>query len=293
MQPDLYPFTQNRLALDAANRLHYVDEGNGEPVVMLHGNPTWSFFYRNLILGLKDKFRCLALDHMGCGLSDKPQDYPYTLQKHIDNLSRWIEAVLPPAGAEGGAFNLVVHDWGGPIGIGYAARHPERIRRIVVLNTSAFSAGTMPLRIRLCRAPLLGEVLVRGLNAFAGLAARMTTKTPLPPAVRKGFLLPYDSWKNRVAVHRFVMDIPLKPGTETGDVLANTDALLPGALKDKPMLVQWGMRDWCFTPFFLNLWKERFPGAAVDEYDAGHYLLEDAGSEIIPRVRSFLERPLP
>jgi haloalkane dehalogenase len=260
---------------------------------MLHGNPTWSFFYRNLVLGLKDAFRCLALDNMGCGLSDKPQKYEYTLHKHIDNLSRWIETVLPPAGEDGGKFNLIVHDWGGPIGIGYAARHPERIRRIVVLNTSAFTAGTMPFRIRLCRTPFLGAFLVRGLNAFAGLATRMTTKTPLPPGVRKGFLLPYDSWANRVAVHKFVMDIPLQKDTPAWDVFRKTESLLPHALKDKPMLIQWGMRDWCFTPFFLRLWKERFPDAEADEYDAGHYLLEDAGGAIIPRVRSFLERPLP
>jgi haloalkane dehalogenase len=284
----LYPFAPHHVSLDG-NRLHYIDEGKGEPVVMLHGNPTWSFFYRNLVLGLRDTFRCLALDHMGCGLSDKPQSYDYTLQKHIDNLSRWIDATLP----DGERFNLVVHDWGGPIGIGYAARHPERIRRVVVLNTSAFTAGTMPLRIRLCRVPVLGEFLVRGLNAFAGGAAYMTTKTPLAPAVRKGFLLPYDSWANRVAVHKFVMDIPLAPGTATGDVFRETERLLPDALKDKPLLIQWGMRDWCFTPFFLGLWKSCFPVAEADEYDAGHYLLEDAGDVIIPRIRSFLERSLP
>lgn len=286
---------EKHLTLADGNRLHYIDEGTGEPVVMLHGNPTWSFFYRNLIAGLQETqggFRCLALDHMGCGLSDKPQAYDYTLQKHIDNLTEWIDAVLPPATGEGGRFNLVVHDWGGPIGIGYAVRHPERIRRVVVLNTSAFSAGTMPLRIRLCRVPVLGALLVRGLNAFAGGAAYMTTKTPLSPAARKGFLLPYDSWKNRVAVHRFVQDIPLAPGTATGELFRETERLLPEALGNKPLLIQWGMRDWCFTPFFLNLWKERFPRAEADGYDAGHYLLEDAGDVIIPRIRTFLERPL-
>jgi Predicted hydrolases or acyltransferases (alpha/beta hydrolase superfamily) len=288
----LYPFESHH-ALVGKHNMHYLDEGEGEPVVMLHGNPTWSFFYRDLVLGLRDKFRCLALDHLGCGFSDKPQKYEYMLQNHIDNLERWIEIVLPPADWNNSAFDLVVHDWGGPIGMGYAVRHPERIKRLVILNTSSFVAGTMPARIKLCRTPALGEILVRGFNAFAGLATRMTTKKPLSDQVKKGFLLPYNSWANRVAVYNFVKDIPLRKGMPTYDVLAGISAKLADALKDKPMLIQWGMRDWCFTPFFLKLWKERFPDAEVDEYDAGHYLLEDAGEEIITRVRDFLERPLP
>lgn len=286
-----YPFDRRFADVDG-RKLHYFDVGSGEPVVMVHGNPTWSFFYRNLAQSLSDRFRCLAPDHIGCGLSDKPEDYPYTLDSHIDNLAAWLDQALPPAGADGGKFNLIVHDWGGPIGMGFAVRHPERIRRVVILNTSAFTAGTMPLRIRVCRAPLLGALLVRGLNGFAGPAARLTTVKPLPEAVRKGFLLPYDSWAHRIAVHRFVQDIPLVRRGATHARFADTEAKLPAALAGKPMLIQWGMRDWCFTPFFLRLWRERFPGAEADEYDAGHYLLEDAGDAIAARVRGFLERPL-
>ncbi len=287
-----YPFDHRYARVNGWN-LHYFDVGAGEPVVMVHGNPTWSFFYRNLAKRLSGGFRCLAPDHIGCGLSDKPQKYPYTLDNHIDNLAAWLDQALPPSGEDGGKFNLIVHDWGGPIGIGFAVRHPERIRRIVVLNTSAFTAGAMPWRITLCRVPWLGQALVRGLNAFAGLATRLTTLKPLPKAVRKGFLLPYGSWANRVAVHRFVQDIPLRQRGATYARFVDTDARLPSALAGKPMLVQWGMRDWCFTPYFLRLWRERFPDAEVDEYVAGHYLLEDAGDEIAARVRSFLERPLP
>jgi haloalkane dehalogenase len=258
---------------------------------MVHGNPTWSFFYRNLAKTLSAAgFRCLAPDHIGCGLSDKPQSYPYTLDQHIDNLDAWLKQVLP----NGEQFNLVVHDWGGPIGMGYAVRRPERIKRAVVLNTSAFATGTMPLRITICRVPLLGALLVRCLNAFAGLATKLTTVKPLPDAVKRGFVLPYDTWANRVAVHRFVLDIPLTKREPSAARFADTDARLPAALAGKPMLIQWGMRDWCFTPYYLNLWKKSFPAAEVDEYpDAGHYLLEDRGDALAARVRTFLERPLP
>ncbi len=290
-----YPFT-SRFAQVDGGRMHYLDEGRGEPVVMLHGNPTWSFFYRNLILGLKANFRCLAPDHIGCGFSDKPRDFPYTLSSHIDNLEKWLGAVLPAEAAQtadqgnsDGRFNLIVHDWGGPIGMGYAVRHPERIKRVVVLNTSAFTVGTMPARIRLCRIPGLGAVLVRGLNLFAGLATLLTTRDPLPGRIRKFFVLPYNSYANRIAVYRFVQDIPLKHEGPTYECLRDLEKRLPAALAGKPALIQWGRRDWCFTPFFLTRWKERFPGAQVDEYDAGHYLLEDEGGAITARIKRFLD----
>ncbi len=286
-----YPFDHRYARVNGWN-LHYFDAGSGDPAVMVHGNPTWSFFYRNLAQRLQDSFRCLAPDHIGCGLSDKPQNYPYTLDNHIDNLGAWLDQVLPVSGPDGGKFNLIVHDWGGPIGMGFAVRHPERIKRIVVLNTSAFTAGTMPWRIKICRVPWLGQALVRGLNGFAGLATRLTTIKPLSAAARKGFLLPYNNWANRIAVHRFVRDIPLRQRGATYRRFVDTDAKLPSALAEKPMLIQWGMRDWCFTPYFLGLWRKNFPGAEVDEYAAGHYLLEDAGDAIAGRVREFLERPL-
>lgn len=281
----LYPFVPQKTQINN-HRMSYVDVGQGDPVIMTHGNPTWSFFYRKIILALRDNWRCLAPDHIGCGFSEKPAEYPYTLSQHIDNFTAWIDHVLP----EKQQFNLIVHDWGGPIGIGYAVRHPERIKRVVILNTSAFISGGMPLRIRLCRVPGLGALLVRGLNLFSGLATLLTTVKPLPAPVRVAFVMPYNSWANRIAVHRFVQDIPLRDdGSETRKALAAIDAGLTDALGDKPMLVQWGMKDWCFTPFFLKLWRERFPNAVVDEYNAGHYLLEDEGDAIVDRVRDFLQ----
>ncbi|MCL2000298.1 MAG: alpha/beta fold hydrolase [Planctomycetes bacterium] len=286
----LYPF-QNRLVEIDGGNYHYLDEGEGEPVVMVHGNPTWSFFYRNLVIGLRDQYRCLAPDHLGCGLSEKPPGYRYSLERHIMNLETWLEALLPDASWSGGKINLIVHDWGGPIGIGYAIRHPTRIRRVVILNTSVFTAGDMPWRIKICRWPFLGALMVRGLNLFSSMATISTTVKPLPQAVRDAYVMPYNSWENRAGIHAFVKDIPLDPDTPTGRLLAHIEDMVRGVLADKPMLIQWGMRDWCFTPFFLDLWRKRFPQAEVDKYPAGHYILEDAGGEILARIRAFLERP--
>lgn len=286
----MYPFADRLRDLDG-RAYHYLDEGEGEPVVMVHGNPTWSFFYREMIQGLRDQYRCLVPDHMGCGLSEKPRRYPYTLEQHIRNLEAWLESTLPPPSWTGGKINLIVHDWGGPIGFGYAVRHPERIRRLVVMNTSIFPEGDMPLRIKLCRVPILGTILVRLLNGFAGGATSMTTVKPLEEVVQDAFVLPYNSVANRVAVHAFIKDIPLSAGTPTWNLFRKIADLAVEHFAHTPMLVQWGMRDWCFTPFFLDLWKKRFPLAEVDEYKAGHYLLEDEGTAIIERVRRFLRQP--
>src|SRR4051812_13367564 len=129
-----YPFTPHAFPRHGL-RLSYLDEGAGDPVVMLHGNPTWSFYYRNLVLGLRDQYRCVVPDHIGCGLSDKPPEslYDYSLKSRIDD----VEALLDSLNLRAN-LTLVVHDWGGMIGMGFAARHPERVKRIVAINTGAF-----------------------------------------------------------------------------------------------------------------------------------------------------------
>ena len=240
---ELYPFESHWLALDGG-RLHYLDEGpRSAPVlVMLHGNPTWSFYYRDLIIALRDRYRIIAPDHMGCGLSDKPQDYAYTLAQHIDNL----EALLDSLALR--RVTLVLHDWGGAIGMGYATRHAERVERFVVFNTAAFFVPRVPLRIRLCRIPILGEFLVRGLNGFclAALLFATSQHRRFGRAVRAAYLAPYDNWRNRIAVHRFVRDIPLEPGHPSRASLAAIEAGL-ARFHRHPMLILWGADDFCFT----------------------------------------------
>jgi cis-3-alkyl-4-acyloxetan-2-one decarboxylase len=277
----LYPFTTARLDVPGG-ALSYVDEGAGPTVVMVHGNPTWSFYYRHLIAALSDTHRVIVPDHIGCGLSDKPQDYPYRLANHIENLTALIDQLRP------GPIDLVVHDWGGAIGMGWATRHPELVRRIVVLNTSAFLSPRLPLRIAVCRTPGFGDLALRGLNAFAGMATFMAVERPMDDDVRRGYLLPYNSWHNRIAQLRFVQDIPMHPSHPTWSVVDGIDREL-GVLRDKPMHILWGGKDWCFSDHFLAGWLQRFPEAQALRFDdAGHYVLEDAHERIVPRVAQFL-----
>lgn len=277
----LYPFHTATLPL-AGGTLSYVDEGAGPPVVLLHGNPTWSFYYRRLIAALRPRHRVIAPDHIGCGLSAKPQDYPYTLSTHIANLTALLDAL------QLGPVDLVVHDWGGAIGMGWATAHPELVRRIVVLNSAAFLSPRLPLRIAVCRPPLLGDLLVRGLNGFAVGATLMAVERPMPAEVRRGYLLPYRNWSSRVAIQRFVRDIPMGPAHPTWPVVDGIDREL-AALRRHPLLILWGGRDWCFSDHFLSGWLQRFPEAAAVRFDdAGHYVLEDAHEELVPRVARFL-----
>jgi haloalkane dehalogenase len=281
----IYPFAPHGLET-SAGRLHYVDEGPRDAdtaVICVHGNPTWSFLYRDVVKSLSDKYRVIAPDHLGCGRSDKPQNFAYRLSDHIENLAKLV-TTLPQK-----KLHFIVHDWGGAIGSAVAEQFSDKVGKLVVMNTAAFS-GPCPLRIQLCRMPLLGPLLVRGLNGFAGPAAWMAVTQPLPPAVKAGFLWPYRSWSDRVAVLRFVQDIPLSPSHPSAATLAAITAGLE-KLRDKPMLLAWGMRDFCFTPFYLAEWRRRFPSAQVYEFpESGHYLLEDSGSELIPEIGKFLER---
>lgn len=282
----LYPFTPHWLDLNGA-RYHYLDEGprTGPPVVMVHGNPTWSFYYRTLIPALAPTHRVIVPDHVGCGLSDKPQEYPYTLEQHIRNLERLV------AHLGLNDITLVMHDWGGAIGMGYATRHPATVARLVIFNTAAFFKPVLYWPIQLARWPLLGDVALRGFNAFARSALIMGTaqRRRFTPAVRAGYLAPYDSWQNRVAILRFVRDIPMEPGHPTRRTIDEIEARLP-LLRARPLLICWGARDPVFTVRdFLAEWQARFPQAEVHIFeDAGHYVVEDAHERIAPLLVKFV-----
>ncbi|OPZ29734.1 MAG: Haloalkane dehalogenase [Lentisphaerae bacterium ADurb.BinA184] len=283
----LYPFAPHYATVGGL-RYHYVDEGGGEAVVMLHGNPTWSFMYRDFIARLRDGWRAIAPDHIGCGLSDKPQDYPYRLANHIENLEHLLDHTLSLP-----RLNLVVHDWGAPVGMGYAVRHPEKIARIVVFNSAAFLSRRFPWRVRLCRTPGLGSLALRGLNLFARAALARAPAHPerLSPDVRAGYLAPYDSYRNRIATLRFVQDVPMRRSHPSWRTLADIEARLP-ALAAKPGFIAWGMKDPCFPPAFLDRWVGHLPRVQVLRLaDAGHYLLEDDGPAVLAAVVEFLSRP--
>lgn len=290
----LYPFQSRFLDLDGLN-YHYLDEGAGDPVVMLHGNPTWSFYYRELVTALRPGYRAIVPDHIGCGLSDKPDDtrYEYTLSRRVDDLERLLDHLRIDED-----ITLVVHDWGGMIGSAFAVRHPERIRRLVVMNTSAFHlppSKRFPWPLWISRNTPVGALLIRGFNAFSGTAARVCcTRKRLSREVRRAYTEPYNSWQNRIATLRFVQDIPLRPGDRAWDLVSDVEQNIQ-KLNDRPTLICWGLKDFVFDGHFLKLWEDRFPGAEVHRFeDCGHYILEDASEEVVPLVLDFLQRhPIP
>jgi haloalkane dehalogenase len=270
-------------------RLHYIDEGSGEPVVMLHGNPTWSFFYRGLIAALRGSYRVIVPDHIGCGLSDKPDDsrYSYTLASRVDDL----EILLDHLGLDR-ELTLIMHDWGGMIGMAYAARHPERIARLVLSNTAAFHKPTskpMPRALAICRDSPVGAFIVRWLNGFARATARIGCKrNPMTRERRRAYVAPYDSWRHRIAILRFVQDIPLQPVDRSFELVSWVEDRLH-LLRSVPMQILWGMKDFVFDHHFLAEWERRFPEARVHRFPlAGHYVFEDEADAINDLVPAFL-----
>lgn len=263
--------------------MHYVDEyalGNDErqssPLLLVHGNPTWSFYYRSLINGYRTKRRVVAVDHVGCGLSDKPIDYTYDLSTHTKNLVDLID------GLELTNITLVVHDWGGAIGLGAAIERLDRFSRILVLNTGAFPPPYVPWRIALLRFPLLGSWAMRYGNVFARAAVTMAIdRLPaLDPVARAGLLAPYDSPAHRIAIDHFVRDIPMSKSHKTYKVLEKLESNLK-LLQHLPIRFVWGMKDWCFTSECMDRMKFAWPNAVRCELDdVGHYVMEEAPEEV-------------
>ena len=283
-----YPFIPKKISING-HALSYLDEGQGSTIVMLHGNPTWSFYYRNLVQALSTRFRCIVPDHIGCGLSDKPGDekYDYRLASRIEDIDTLIcELDLTQA------LTLVVHDWGGMIGFGWAVQNPDRISKMVILNTAAFplpAEKRMPAALSLVRNFKLGQYLVLRFNAFSALAARVAFKKPVANEIRKAYTLPYDSPANRIATARFVQDIPLHENDPGFDILLRTAEHLH-LLEDKPCLIAWGEKDFVFDKTFLNRWLDYYPNAELHRHpDCGHYILEDGGPALIDTIRNFIE----
>lgn len=286
----LYPFKSHFLDRKGL-KYHYLDEGSGEPVAMLHGNPTWSFYYRSLVAALSPDYRTIVPDHIGCGLSDKPDDreYDYRLKSRVDDFERLVEHLDLDQ-----KLTLIVHDWGGMIGMAYALRHPEKIGRLVITNTAGFftPAGHryLPFRLWLLRhiSPF-AKAGVLGLNLFAGAAVFMATKKGLSRDVRAGLVAPYNSWHNRIATLKFVQDIPVSPNDPSYNLVDSVQANLH-RLSHIPMLICWGKHDFVFTMAFLKEWQQRFPEAEIHLFpEAGHYVLEDVPDKIVPLVKSFLK----
>jgi len=286
-----YPATRHRLEVRPGVSMHYLDEGprDGEVVLMVHGNPSWSYYWRTLVAGLSDRYRCIVPDHVGMGLSDKPDDrrYDYTLQSRVDDL----DALLRHLDITG-PVTLAVHDWGGMIGFGWALSHHAQVKRLVVLNTAAFpmpAAKKMPWQIALGRHWKIGEWIIRRFNAFSAGASWLGVERKMPADVRRAYVAPYDSWANRISTIRFMQDIPLSPADKGWSLLERSGQVLP-SYADRPAFIGWGLRDFVFDHHFLAGFQQALPRAQVHAFDdAGHYVLEDKHEVLVPEIRAFLD----
>ena len=293
--PD-YPLTPNRFEVRPGIEMSYLDEGprDGEVIVMLHGNPSWSFYWRHLVNGLKDRYRCIVPDHVGMGLSDKPDDapgasprYEYTLRSRIDD----VDALLRHLDISG-LVTLAVHDWGGMIGFGWALRDPARIKRLVITNTASFplpAAKPMPWQIAMGRHSRFGGWLIRRFNLFSRGAAAFGTRRKLSPEVKQAYSGVYEGWSDAISTLRFMQDIPLDERDRAWSLLKAAEAQLPG-YADRPAFLGWGLRDFVFDQHFLSGFTRALPQAQVHAFDdAGHYVLEDKHEVLVPAIRAFLD----
>ena len=275
-------------------RMHYVDEGprDGKPVVMLHGNPTWGYLYRNFIPPLVDAgYRAIVPDHLGFGRSDKP-DRPelYRISRHAERMDALLESLdLRDA-------TVVPQDWGGPIGLHWATRHPDRVGRLFILNTYAHRPPgkvPLPLPLRLFRTPGVGEVMVKGLDLFKRVflfRVGVVHRERLTAEVKRAYRAPHPSWSSRTPILVFPREIPAGPEGPVADQGAEVEAGLERHFRSKPVKIVWAMKDPAFTPEVLEgLWLRTFPEADVTRIeDAGHYLQEDAHERIVPALLEFL-----
>lgn len=285
-----YPFALHSLPLEDRKgnpiTLSYIDENPDaqETLLCVHGNPTWSFYFRSIIKKFAKTHRVIALDHIGCGLSSKPQDYNYCLQQHIDNLTLLTEALKLDQ------VHLLVHDWGGAIGLGWATQRTPSfagVKSLTLCNTAAFWSPDIPKRIAVCKVPFIGEWAMRALNLFALAAIKMASKKGLSKTAREGLLHPYQNYHDRIAIARFVQDIPILQSHPTFKVLESVEKKLKEFTG--PVQMIWGKHDFCFNLGFLKKWQLIFPNAEVTVLDdAGHYLFEDEPEKVTSQMELFL-----
>jgi len=276
--PDqLFPFKSHFAEIDGAT-VHYVDEGNGPPLLMLHGNPTWSFLYREMIKGLRDRYRCIAPDHPGFGLSRAPAGYGYTPAEHAAVLEHLIELL------DLKSVTMMVQDWGGPIGFAAATRHPERFQAFVIGNTWAWpksDPGTQ-LVSRLLWGPI-GRYLILERNFFIEkILPANVRRRKLPPEVMAAYRGPFPTPHSRRPIHVFPREI-----LDSRPFLAEIERGL-AKLSDRPALLVWPTRDLAFRKRERKRWEQLFPNhRTVMLEGAGHYIQEDAPEEIVNAIRSW------
>jgi len=269
-------------------QMHFVDKGSGEPVVLVHGDPTWGYLYRNFIHALARHHRCIVPDHMGMGKSGVPQEpYPYRLQHHIANFENLLLYL------DLRDITLVLHDWGGPVGLGFATRHPERVKRLVLMNTWAFApwpGGPFPRLLEIIRSAR-GEKFVLEKNGYLEPALLGTTFhiENLTRVVMDAYRAPFPTPESRLALLCWSRDIPVSERDPSYAEMKRIERGLPQFL-DTPALLVWGMNDPVLSEPVLRTWQSTYPRAITYEIeDASHFLQEDAPARIVNCIEEFLE----
>ena len=283
----LFPFTPHYYSYRGLD-MHFVDEGSGEPVVMVHGDPTWGFLYRTFIPPLSQRYRCIVPDQMGMGKSSVPQERSlYRLEQHCANL----EALLLHLDVRD--ITLVLHDWGGPVGLGFATRHPERIKRLVLMNTWAFApwpGGPFPRLLEIIRSDR-GEAFVLRKNGYLEPALLGTTyhSEKLTSNVMEAYRAPFPTPESRLAMLCWSRDIPVQENDVSYAEMKRIERGL-SLFSGIPVLLVWGMQDPVISKQVLYRWQQLYPHATTHEIeDASHFLQEDAPERIVQWIEKFLE----
>lgn len=278
---ELYPFADRHMAVNGAS-VHYVDEGDGPPLLLLHGNPTWSFVYREIILGLRDRYRCIAPDYPGFGLSQAPTGYGFTPAEHAGVIEQWLLAL------DLRNVTMMVQDWGGPIGFAIATRHPERFSAFVIGNTWAWPKSDPSTQAfsRILGGPI-GRHLILQRNIFVEqLIPGGVRRRKLSPAVMEAYRGRFATPESRRPTYVFPREILV-----SRPFLAEVERRLP-AVADRPALLTWPTSDVAFRGRERAHWERIFPShRTVVLEGAGHYIQEDAPAEIVAAIRNWPDAP--
>lgn len=276
----LYPF-ESRWFEGAGPRVHYIDEGKGLPVVMFHGNPTWSFLYRKVIEELGGQFRCIAMDYPGFGLSERPSGYGYTSAEHANVIGRLVDHLNLEQ------FIVMGQDWGGPIGMTVAIERADRVAGMVFANTWYWPAQGSLATFSVVMSTPPAQWLILRRNAFVTFIMPRSVATPMEPAVFKTYQAAQPTPEARRGVAEFPRQI-----RRARPMLERLATTAPKKLAGKPMELVWAMKDPAFgNAAVIGRWQRDFPSAHLTKLaNANHYIQEDAPAALADAVRRVSSR---
>ena len=277
---DSFPYKANYQEINGF-QMHYVDEGKGEPIVMFHGMPTWAYLYRHFIKTLSKNNRVIVPDQMGFGKSEVPQDKPYLLKQHLDNTTKLL------INLDLQDITLVVQDWGGPIGIGFGVHNSERIKRLIIMNTSigVMKEGTKPWYQPLVEKGIY-ESFISNIEGL--IKSGIYNKKNINDQILKAYSAPFPNKESLIGAFAWPKDIPVGDSHPSAKAMQYIRQNLD-ILKNKEKILIWGLKDPIFSVSMINWWEKIYPGIKVYQIEnASHFLQEDAPQEIISIIQKFI-----